>query len=69
MRTAAIAPRASIAPLRRRPGRIMLGYLLARAGVNVLVPEKHRDFLGDFRSDTIHPSTLQVLDELGLLPP
>ena len=45
----------------------MLGLLLARAGVQVVVLEKHADFLRDFRGDTVHPSTLQVLDELGLL--
>ncbi len=45
----------------------MLGLLLARAGVEVLVLEKHKDFLRDFRGDTIHPSTLQVMHELGLL--
>jgi 2-polyprenyl-6-methoxyphenol hydroxylase-like FAD-dependent oxidoreductase len=47
---------------------MMLGLLLARAGVNVLVLEKHADFLRDFRGDTIHPSTLEVMYELGLLP-
>jgi 2-polyprenyl-6-methoxyphenol hydroxylase-like FAD-dependent oxidoreductase len=46
---------------------MMLGLLLARAGVNVVVLEKHGDFLRDFRGDTIHPSTLEVLNELGLL--
>jgi len=46
---------------------MMLGFLLARAGVDVLVLEKHKDFLRDFRGDTIHPSTLEVLRELGLL--
>jgi 2-polyprenyl-6-methoxyphenol hydroxylase-like FAD-dependent oxidoreductase len=46
---------------------MMLGYLLARAGVPVVVLEKHADFLRDFRGDTVHPSTLQVLDEVGLL--
>jgi 2-polyprenyl-6-methoxyphenol hydroxylase-like FAD-dependent oxidoreductase len=46
---------------------MMLGYLLARAGVDVIVLEKHRDFLRDFRGDTIHPSTLEVMYELGLL--
>lgn len=46
---------------------MMLGYLLARAGVDVVVLEKHTDFLRDFRGDTIHPSTLQVMQELGLL--
>jgi 2-polyprenyl-6-methoxyphenol hydroxylase-like FAD-dependent oxidoreductase len=46
---------------------MMLGLLLARAGVNVLVLEKHADFLRDFRGDTIHPSTLEIIHELGLL--
>jgi 2-polyprenyl-6-methoxyphenol hydroxylase-like FAD-dependent oxidoreductase len=45
----------------------MLGLLLARAGLDVLVLEKHGDFLRDFRGDTIHPSTLEVIDELGLI--
>jgi 2-polyprenyl-6-methoxyphenol hydroxylase-like FAD-dependent oxidoreductase len=45
----------------------MLGYLLARAGVATVVLEKHADFLRDFRGDTVHPSTLRILDELGLL--
>jgi 2-polyprenyl-6-methoxyphenol hydroxylase-like FAD-dependent oxidoreductase len=45
----------------------MLGYLLARAGVDVVILEKHADFLRDFRGDTIHPSTLEVVYELGLL--
>ncbi len=49
------------------PAGMMLGYLLARAGVDVVVLEKHGDFLRDFRGDTIHPSTLQVMQELGLL--
>ena len=46
---------------------MMLGYLLARAGVDVTVLEKHGDFLRDFRGDTVHPSTLEVMAELGLL--
>jgi 2-polyprenyl-6-methoxyphenol hydroxylase-like FAD-dependent oxidoreductase len=46
---------------------MMLGLLLARAGVDVLVLEKHADFLRDFRGDTIHPSTLDVMHELGML--
>lgn len=46
---------------------MMLGYLLARAGVRALVLEKHADFLRDFRGDTVHPSTLEVMYELGLL--
>jgi 2-polyprenyl-6-methoxyphenol hydroxylase-like FAD-dependent oxidoreductase len=46
---------------------MMLGFLLARAGVDVLVLEKHADFLRDFRGDTVHPSTLEVMHELGLL--
>ncbi len=45
----------------------MLGFLLARSGVRVTVLEKHADFLRDFRGDTIHPSTLDVIAELGLL--
>jgi 2-polyprenyl-6-methoxyphenol hydroxylase-like FAD-dependent oxidoreductase len=49
------------------PAGIMLGYLLARAGIEVAVLEKHADFFRDFRGDTVHPSTLQVIDELGLL--
>ena len=49
------------------PAGMMLGLLLARAGVEVVVLEKHADFLRDFRGDTIHPSTLEVLFELGLL--
>src|ERR1051325_3822339 len=49
------------------PAGMMLGFLLARAGVPVTVLEKHDDFLRDFRGDTIHPSTLEVIHELGLL--
>jgi 2-polyprenyl-6-methoxyphenol hydroxylase-like FAD-dependent oxidoreductase len=49
------------------PAGVMLGYLLARAGVEVVVLEKHADFFRDFRGDTIHPSTLEVVYELGLL--
>src|ERR1700741_4862136 len=49
------------------PAGMMLGYLLARAGIDVVVLEKHADFLRDFRGDTVHPSTLQVMHELGLL--
>jgi 2-polyprenyl-6-methoxyphenol hydroxylase-like FAD-dependent oxidoreductase len=49
------------------PAGIMLGYLLGRAGVETLVLEKHVDFLRDFRGDTVHPSTLQIMHELGLL--
>ncbi|MEV5596485.1 FAD-dependent oxidoreductase [Streptomyces sp. NPDC052496] len=48
------------------PAGMMLGLLLARAGVQVTVLEKHPDFLRDFRGDTVHPSTLRLLDELGL---
>jgi 2-polyprenyl-6-methoxyphenol hydroxylase-like FAD-dependent oxidoreductase len=48
------------------PAGLVLGLLLARAGVEVTVLEKHADFLRDFRGDTVHPSTLQLLDELGL---
>ena len=49
------------------PAGMMAGYILARAGVDVLVLEKHADFLRDFRGDTVHPSTLQAMHELGLL--
>src|SRR5262249_29436881 len=49
------------------PAGVMLGWLLARAGVPVGVLEKHADFLRDFRGDTIHPSTLRVMSELGVL--
>ena len=49
------------------PAGMMCGFLLARAGVDVTVLEKHADFLRDFRGDTVHPSTLQVMHELGLL--
>ena len=49
------------------PAGLMLGLLLARAGVNVIVLEKHADFLRDFRGDTIHPSTMAIIDELGWL--
>lgn len=49
------------------PAGMMLGLLLARAGVEVAVLEKHADFFRDFRGDTVHPSTLRVMDELGLL--
>jgi 2-polyprenyl-6-methoxyphenol hydroxylase-like FAD-dependent oxidoreductase len=49
------------------PAGMMLGYLLGRAGIEVVVLEKHADFFRDFRGDTVHPSTLQVMDELGLI--
>ena len=49
------------------PAGMMLGFLLARAGHQVSVLEKHKDFFRDFRGDTIHPSTLELLYELGIL--
>lgn len=49
------------------PAGMMLGLLLARAGIDVVVLEKHKDFLRDFRGDTIHPSTLEIISELGLI--
>jgi 2-polyprenyl-6-methoxyphenol hydroxylase-like FAD-dependent oxidoreductase len=49
------------------PAGIMLGFLLARAGVQVTVLEKHKDFFRDFRGDTVHPSTLNLMKELGIL--
>src|SRR5579864_2539788 len=51
------------------PAGMMLGFLLARAGIEVAVLEKHADFFRDFRGDTIHPSTLELIWELGLLEP
>src|SRR4051794_30244250 len=48
------------------PAGLMLGLLLARAGIAVTVLEKHGDFLRDFRGDTVHASTIRLLDELGL---
>src|SRR6201997_2808705 len=49
------------------PAGVMLGLLLARAGLPVTVLEKHKDFFRDFRGDTVHPSTLQLMYELGIL--
>ncbi|HYX28249.1 MAG TPA: FAD-dependent oxidoreductase [Pyrinomonadaceae bacterium] len=49
------------------PAGVVLGYLLARAGVDVVILEKHADFFRDFRGDTIHPSTLEIIYELGLI--
>jgi 2-polyprenyl-6-methoxyphenol hydroxylase-like FAD-dependent oxidoreductase len=49
------------------PAGVMLGFLLARRGVRVTVLEKHKDFFRDFRGDTVHPSTLELLHELGIL--
>src|SRR5262245_28954569 len=49
------------------PGGVMLSYLLARAGVSVTLLEAHRDFDRDFRGDTLHPSILEIMDQLGLL--
>ena len=46
------------------PAGMMLGFLLARAGVDVVVLEKHADFFRDFRGDTVHPSTLEIMYEL-----
>src|SRR6478609_5551454 len=49
------------------PAGMMAGLLFARAGCNVLVLEKHADFFRDFRGDTVHPSTMEILDQLGML--
>ena len=65
MRENAIATTCAIAG--GGPAGVMLGLLLARAGIEVTVLEKHADFLRDFRGDTMHPSTLEVMHELGLL--
>ena len=51
------------------PAGMVLGLLLARAGVQVTLLEKHGDFLRDFRGDTVHPTTMRLLDELGLWEP
>lgn len=71
---AAVGPGGEVAEVRETtccivgggPAGVMLGYLLARSGVPVLVLESHKDFDRDFRGDTLQPSTLEVLDELGL---
>jgi 2-polyprenyl-6-methoxyphenol hydroxylase-like FAD-dependent oxidoreductase len=49
------------------PAGLVHALLLARAGIGVVVLEKHNDFLRDFRGDTVHPSTLRIMDELGLI--
>src|SRR5262249_12615767 len=49
------------------PAGAILGFLLARAGIDVVLLEKHSDFIRDFRGDTVHPSTLELMDELGLV--
>lgn len=49
------------------PAGMMLGYLLARAGIGTVVLEKHADFFRDFRGDTVHPSTMKIMGELGIL--
>src|SRR6478735_6061488 len=49
------------------PAGMMLGLLLGRAGIDVVVLEKHEDFLRDFRGDTVHPSTLEIMKDIGLL--
>ena len=49
------------------PAGMMAGLLLARAGIAVKVLEKHADFFRDFRGDTVHPSTMEILDQLGML--
>jgi len=49
------------------PAGLVHALLLARAGIQVVVLEKHNDFLRDFRGDTVHPTTLRIMDELGLI--
>src|SRR3569623_2098456 len=49
------------------PAGMMLGYLLARAGLQTIVLEKHADFFRDFRGDTVHPSTMKIMQEIGVL--
>ena len=65
MPTSSISTRCCIAG--GGPAGMMLGFLLARAGIDVVVLEKHADFFRDFRGDTVHPSTMQVMHELGIL--
>jgi len=60
-------PSASCCIVGGGPAGLMLGYLLARQGIEVTVLEKHADFLRDFRGDTIHPSTLEIIWRLGFL--
>ncbi len=67
MTTASNPPATTCCIVGGGPAGIMLGFLLARAGIPVTVLEKHKDFFRDFRGDTIHPSTLDLLHELGLL--
>jgi len=62
-----LAKRTSCCIVGGGPAGMVLGFLLARAGVDVIVLEKHADFLRDFRGDTVHPSTLEIIYELGLL--
>src|SRR5450631_1705044 len=65
--SAAPAPNTRVCIAGGGPAGMMLGFLLARAGAAVTVLEKHADFLRDFRGDTVHPSTLELIHELGLL--
>ncbi len=67
MRTGSVTTQVRCCVVGGGPAGMMLGVLLARAGVAVTVLEKHGDFLRDFRGDTVHPSTLQILREIGLL--
>ena len=67
MTSASIPPSTRCCVVGGGPAGMMLGFLLARAGVQTVVLEKHADFLRDFRGYTVHPSTLRIIDELGLL--
>ena len=62
-----VASRSTCCVVGGGPAGMMLGYLLARAGIEVQILEKHADFLHDFRGDTVHPSTLDLMHELGVL--
>src|SRR3989442_1971594 len=67
MKDAAGEPRYQICIAGGGPAGMMLGLLLARSGIRAKVLEKNSDFFRDFRGDTIHPSTFEILDELGIL--